>query len=392
MASTTDGRFDYALVGGGLQNALLALSLLAKRPRPRLALIERDSVIGGNHLWSFHAADVPDRARALIEPLIVAQWPGYAVAYPSYERRLASPYASVSSTRLQRVVERAFADDSGSRLLTGAGATKVEEHAVALSDGRVIEAEVVVDARGPASFRASGPISYQKFLGLELTLRDAAPAEPVLMDARVEQTDGYRFFYVLPLGKRRVLIEDTYYSDDPQLDTLTLRQGIIAYATRRGMIAEAIEREETGVLPLPLSAPGALPITDRGPLVAGYRGGWFHPTTGYSFPAALRLALTVAALPKGGVFGPELRKLAVEHARQVRFATLLNRLLFDAFPPERRWHALERFYTLPEATIRRFYALSTTGFDRARILCGRPPSGLSLRTFLRRRDRMGAPS
>jgi lycopene beta-cyclase len=390
MGRLADTHFDYVLVGGGLQNALLALMLLAKRPRPRVALVERDATIGGNHLWSFHADDVPQGARALVEPLIVARWPGYAVAYPSYERRLASPYASVSSTRLHQGVERAFAGDSGSRLLTSSGATRIEEHAVELGDRCVVHADVVVDARGPSRFEAAGAIGYQKFLGLELTLRDDAPPEPVLMDARVEQLDGYRFFYVLPLGRRRVLIEDTYYSDHPALDAPALRHEIIAYAARHGMIAEAIGREETGVLPLPLSAPAGPPDMDRGPLLAGYRGGWFHPTTGYSFPAALRLALTVAAQSKEAVFGPELRRLAAEHLRQVRFATLLNRLLFDAFPPERRWHALERFYTLPEATIRRFYALSTTGLDRAQILCGRPPSGLSLRTFLRRRERTGA--
>ena len=210
------------------------------------------------------------------------------------------------------------------------------------------------------------------------------------MDARVEQCDGYRFFYVLPLSKRRVLIEDTYYSDDPRLDLPALRREVIAYAARNGLVAEAIEREETGVLPLPLAAPARAPTAEKGPLLAGYRGGWFHPTTGYSVPAALRLSLTVAAQQKEAVFGPELRTLAAEHLRQVRFATLLNRLLFQGFPPERRWHALERFYTLPEATIRRFYALSTTGFDRARILCGRPPRGLSLRTLLRGRERAGA--
>jgi len=38
---------------------------------------------------------------------------------------------------------------------------------------------------------------------------------------------------------------------------------------------------------------------------------------------------------------------------------------------------LERFYRLPESSIARFYALSTTAFDRARILCGRPPRGMS---------------
>jgi lycopene beta-cyclase len=39
---------------------------------------------------------------------------------------------------------------------------------------------------------------------------------------------------------------------------------------------------------------------------------------------------------------------------------------------------MERFYELPEPSIARFYALSTTAFDRARSLCGRPPRGLSL--------------
>jgi lycopene beta-cyclase len=134
----------------------------------------------------------------------------------------------------------------------------------------------------------------------------------------------------------------------------------------------------------------AAPDSARGPLRAGYQGGWFHPTTGYSFPAALRLALSIAELPSNAVFGPALRELACEQVRQARFAALLNRLLFEGFVPEQRWHALERFYSLPEATIRRFYALATTRFDRARILCGRPPSGISLRELLRARERHGA--
>jgi hypothetical protein len=33
---------------------------------------------------------------------------------------------------------------------------------------------------------------------------------------------------------------------------------------------------------------------------------------------------------------------------------------------------------LPEVSIRRFYALELTAWDRARILVGRPPRGLSL--------------
>ena len=51
-----------------------------------------------------------------------------------------------------------------------------------------------------------------------------------------------------------------------------------------------------------------------------------------------------------------------------------------------RWQVLARFYRLPEATIRRFYALELGAADQARLLIGRPPPGLSLRTRLARRN------
>ena len=67
---------------------------------------------------------------------------------------------------------------------------------------------------------------------------------------------------------------------------------------------------------------------------------------------------------------------------QRRFGQLLNRLMFEAMPPASRWTALDRFYRLPEATISRFYASASTWKDRARILVGRPPAGLSWRHLL----------
>jgi lycopene beta-cyclase len=69
---------------------------------------------------------------------------------------------------------------------------------------------------------------------------------------------------------------------------------------------------------------------------------------------------------------------------QARFCRLLNWMLFRAYPPEQRYHVLERFYRLPEATVRRFYALELRLGDRARLLVGRPPAGLSLRAAFSR--------
>jgi lycopene beta-cyclase len=125
-------------------------------------------------------------------------------------------------------------------------------------------------------------------------------------------------------------------------------------------------------------------------LHGGYQGGWFHPTTGYSFPLAVRLAATIASTPIDAL-GEQVSALAAREAQQQRYAALLNRMLFQGFAPEQRYHVLERFYRLPAATVRRFYALTLTAGDRARILCGRPPQGLSLHGFLSALGAPGAP-
>jgi lycopene beta-cyclase len=238
----------------------------------------------------------------------------------------------------------------------------------------------VIDARGPDE-RSATTCGWQKFLGQELVL--AAPHgldRPILMDATVEQLDGFRFCYVLPIGPDRVLVEDTYFSDTQYTDVAALRERIADYIARRGWRAVRLEREEVGVLPLPWAGDIA-PVATR-PLVAGYAGGWFHPVTGYSFPIASRLAARIAGATVHELFGGVLTEHARSHARQLKFALRLNHMLFRWFAPAKRYHVLERFYRLPEAVIRRFYALELTAADRARILIGRPPKGLSLRAVL----------
>jgi lycopene beta-cyclase len=240
---------------------------------------------------------------------------------------------------------------------------------------------VVVDARGPESAPATTGGGYQKFLGLELRLGRPGPGLPMIMDATVPQDDGFRFVYRLPLGADRVLVEDTYYSDTAALDRDQLRARVLRYAEDQGLEVREVLREETGVLPVPWAAPERRP--PGGPLRAGYAGGFFHPTTGYSLPVAARLAERLAAVP------PEeaptaARALAKEHEGRARFCRLLNWLLFRAYPADQRFHVLERFYGLPEATIARFYALELTMGDRARLLLGRPPAGLSLRAAFSR--------
>ena len=223
-------RADVLLVGGGLANGLIALRLRALRPELRVVLVEREARLGGSHTWSFHTGDLDAAQRAWLEPLVRRSWPCYDVRFPGLERRIAGGYHALTSESLEPALSRAL----GEGALLGCGARDVRPDGATLDDGREIEARCVIDGRGfpPARFMNAG---FQKFLGLEVELAaDHGLEAPLLMDATVPQEGGFRFVYVLPLGPRTALVEDTCYADDPALEPATLRERIGAWAEARG--------------------------------------------------------------------------------------------------------------------------------------------------------------
>lgn len=373
--------FDYVLVGGGLQSALLALALRARRPRSTIALLERDSRLGGNHTWCFHGSDVPAGSESWLEPLVAIRWTGYRVLFPDRHHTMDVEYAGVTSERLHSVVSSALGNHPGSELRTRSEAVSLSSDRVLLQGGEELRARVVIDARGPGRSNKSRGVGYQKFLGLEAALDGPHGLDrPILMDATVDQSEGFRFFYVLPFDERTLLVEDTYFHESPVLDKDRIRDEVRAYMERRGWQVAAVRREESGVLPMPWA--GGIEASSwrpSGPLVAGYRGGWFHPGTGYSFPVALRLAEFVANRPPEELFGAELDRFCRRHRRQTFFARFLNRLLFRWYPPRARLFVFERFYRLPDTTVENWYALRLRWHDALRMVIGRPPRGLSLR-------------
>lgn len=376
--------FEYLLVGGGLQSGLLTLALRSRRPASRIAIVERDNALGGNHTWCFHAGDVSHRAAEWIAPLVCHRWPGYEVRFPGFRRTIDVEYSAITSERMDEVVRGAVEGHSGSQLFLGAEAESVDRHAVRLADGREITADVVIDARGPDRSDADpDSAGFQKFVGLEVDLEAPHGLErPLLMDAELDQEQGFRFMYVLPLAERRLLLEDTYFHQSPVLDADGVRAEIMAYAGRKGYAVAAVVREEKGVLPMTWR--GSLPSRQPpGAITAGFQGGWFHPATGYSLPIAARVADHIAEHSPETVALEGLDTLVPRQRSQSRFCHLLNRLLFRWYAPRSRRHIFERFYRFPRETIERFYALRMTWADRLRLVVGNPPRGFSPRYRLK---------
>ena len=179
----------------------------------------------------------------------------------------------------------------------------------------------------------------------------------MVMDATVSQHDGYRFVYLLPFGPNEIFVEDTYYSDTPDLDQPLLQSRIAGYARARGWRVGAESRLESGVLPVVLGGDfdAYWGSTGTDLAKAGMRAGLFHPTTGYSLPDAVRLACLLAATPD--LSHDALVALTHRHAAQAwagrRFYRALATMLFRAAEPEQRYQVLERFYRLSPDLVQR---------------------------------------
>jgi lycopene beta-cyclase len=377
--TTADQVFDYdmILVGGGLANSLIAWRLMMQRPELKLLVIERGATLGGNHTWSFHEGDVAPGMLTDLRPFIAASWARQSVHFPGHTRVFNVPYHAISSEKLHDVVSTRL----GTRFLPNTDVVSLEATKVVLGDQRILTADCVIDGRGPDK-DAPLALGFQKFLGLEVeTVDPHGETVAVIMDATVEQLDGYRFFYTLPLSPTRILIEDTYYSDGPDLDVAILSARVEAYAAAKGWRIKEVVRAEQGVLPVVLAGDMDA-FWHRGgsdvPCV-GLRASLFHPTTGYSLPDAVAFA---DALSAGSDFSSEgVRRLVETRARALwkarGFFRLLNRLLFIAATPAQRVTVLERFYRLPSGLIERFFAGKLTVVDKAMIMVGRPPVSLS---------------
>lgn len=364
--------YDLILAGGGLANGLIAWRLKQLRPELRVLCVEEQSHLGGNHTWSFHEGDLSAEQHRWLQPLVVQRWAAYDVHFPQRSRRLNSGYASITSERFADVIQA----DLGDALRTGQRITRLTPSAVVMESGEQLQALAVIDGRGVQP-TVNMVLGQQAFLGQLLRLR--APhglTAPIIMDARVEQYQGYRFVYVLPFTADTLLIEDTHYVDQHSFSAAQLRQHVAEYAAAQGWeIAECL-REEQGVLPITLAGDFAGFWREAaGQPRSGLRAGLFHCTTGYSLPHAVRLADWIAAQPSlnAEALDRGIRAMAQQAWNSQRFYRLLNRMLFLAGRPANRWQVMQRFYGLSEGLISRFYAGRSTLADKLRVLTGKPP-------------------
>lgn len=342
------------ILGGGLWGGLFAYRMSLLHPDKKFLILEAGTRFGGNHTWSFHHADVNEDQLQWLSPFIKRSWPGYTVHFPEHSRHIEGNYYSISSDQFHSLLIKRISESSKLNTICS------------IEEAKKLGA-FVIDARG---IFEEGKAGYQKFVGLEVELEDVHDLGfPILMDAKVSQKDGYRFLYYLPFSKNTLLVEDTRYSTNSNLDVEDFENEIVSEIHKRGWKIKSVLRKERGVLPIPLTK-----IRPRNEERVISLAGILHDTTGYSLPDAVRL---IDLLMKTNLSESSIHT-SVDEYRKTRekdrgFFRTLNLLMFEAAKDHERFRVFQHFYRLPESMIARFYQGKLTSFDRARIFMGKPP-------------------
>ena len=155
-ASTGHDAYDMILVGGGLQNCLIACSVLGARPSTRLLMIEAAPRLAGNHTWCFHPRDLPETVAEACKGFVARRWPAYEVRFPRLNRLVQSEYAMMTSERVHQQVSALFHDSASADLLLRTEVALSSPGEVITRDGRSFSAAVVVDSRGPGQKPPAG--------------------------------------------------------------------------------------------------------------------------------------------------------------------------------------------------------------------------------------------
>ncbi len=330
--------------------------------------------MAGNHTWCFHRSDLSTEEMSLLQDLVSHCWNSYHVAFPQHLRHFTSDYMAIESQDFAKKLMAMYLDS-----ISLNQTIEVNKKTGDLTlNGNLIETDLTIDARGWCDEKISAHRAYQKFVGWEVEFsRDIDSSSVFLMDAKVEQIDGYRFMYTLPYSPKRFLVEDTYYSNDGEINFSAIEERLKKYIGTNYDEDFKILRKEYGSLPLELGEP-IPPLANYNSryIAIGTQAGIAHPTTGYSLPSLLQ-QLTALGLTEKGFKIDEAAHRNFNHLvvskNQQSFFRLLNRMLFLASEPEQRVQIMDRFYTLPESLIQNFYRGKLSGLEKFKILALKPP-------------------
>jgi lycopene beta-cyclase len=282
--------YDYLIAGGGASGLALAYAMAQSSLRGKsILIVERDAKDQNDRTWCFWS-ETPTR----IDHLAYRTWDQVEVInenfHEVYDIRPYT-YKMIRAIDYYQGMRETLSAVDGIEFLRGR-VTEVGETPDSRAAQTVVEdipygARFAFDSTYRLKDMFTGPREHhylkQHFKGWEIeTPKDTFdPSAVTLFDFRTPQKGMMRFFYVLPLTKRRALIEYTIFSAD-LFKPHEYDRALGDYIERvRGIPDYRINAVENGIIPM-TDRPFPRRISAH-VMAIGTRGGLIKPSSGYGF-------------------------------------------------------------------------------------------------------------
>jgi len=348
--------YDYIILGAGCAGLSLAVHALdAGLGHRRVLILDPRTTFPHDRTWCFFDAhDHP------FEAAVAHRWRRWSVVDEASEVVRGSrgyAYQYLPSDAFYELARTRIESAPTFELALGQrahGVRDMGDHVVVTTDQGPVSARLAFDGRPgtertfPGAHDGTREVRLlQHFRGWFIETKEPAfdPTTALLMDFRVDQSDGIHFVYSLPLSRTRALVEDTYFSNEVQ-ETSHYEANLRRYLGRHGITDYSITQTERGVIPMTTEA------FEQRPSERVYRiglvGGLARPATGYAFLAIQRFSKAMArALAHADLEAapspPPPRSTRTQildrcflshiHEHPMEAPRIFNRL-FDRVPPE----------------------------------------------------------
>lgn len=365
-------KYDVIIAGCGFAGGILAYRLKQVKPSLKVCVIEQKEKLSEEYTWSFFSQDISKENMEWVAPLIKYRWNRYEVRFPEFTRFFDSTYNSIPAENLFNAIETQLRDD----LILGKKADIVSHDRVVLEDGATYNGGCVIDARGYRD-RFNFETGYQKFVGIDVTLEEPHNMDhPVIIDATLEQKDGFRLMYILPWEDNKLMFEDTYYTLNPAMDIDEFKKDILAYAESNGFRVKSVDRIEKGCTAIPMEAdPDVKEDLKKGIPMIGMRGGIINPMTGYGAPAGIGLADMIANLDEinNKNVSEVIKKGSAKLLPPLVFTRLMDRLMFKCTEGAELQLLFQYFFKKNDGMVSRFFSGRYKLADYINIFVAIPP-------------------
>jgi hypothetical protein len=223
------------------------------------------------------------------------------------------------------------------------------------------EGAFVIDVRSQCYFKNSG---FKKNLVLEVEVMDEHHLiAPVLHDGNLSVKGHGRQLSYFPLDKKRLLITDSWYSENRLLNLHEMRNVVLEVLSVKGWKLGKVIRESAYVSEIPLSPPAI----NEERYVINLRG-LFHDTTGSTISMATELIEQMVNTSfRYGELKEVVRNFRREKEIDRQFLRFLNRLLIK----QKQHQVFDIIYKQNFSLIERYSRGQVRAVDRYRILAGK---------------------